>query len=977
MATLWRMPRTVALLTLGILTLGYAVFSLLLQARLPYDGVLWSEFSSSGFSVANVLNEHPGGFQVGDQLIEIQGRDLWAWLDDTLRGRASVDWKVGDEIAYRVRRGDEIVPIQVKLTSFPLGTLLVWRLGAYGLALLSLAVGGYVLIARPQDTAAQLLFLTTVGLTLALLLHVQTMILVTPWMFVVESLLKFLGRSIMCSAFLHLFVLFPVIKPAFQPPHSRRRNWLRALHFFTLLASALIGLIGGHTPANKLALAWQGLLWVSILMLLGGVISIVHTYLTVHEATVRSQIRWIAWGSIVGLLPYIVATALPEALSGRAWLTIEITSFFIVALPVTVAIAVVRYRLFDIDLLIRHSLLYTLILIGLAGIYFLLNALFDSLLEQIVGHDSPRAATFFSTLITVSLFWLWQQRAARTINRLLYPDYVDASTLLAETTEKLSSAIRHEDVEALLTQSIPARVGARGGNLQVLGDTEIQLGTQAGRERLLLWDQLWNQWREQGAEPIVYSMPPAWLPANILDTMVGPNTALIFPLAAGDQMVGLWMLGARRSGLPYTTSETRALNSLARQAAIAVQNARLVRQLESQSQWLVNEVRRRTQDLADEHNRLSVILQNMADGLLVTDKQGRVVLFNTAVQDMLCCRHPLTIGLPIERFVDNPALPSLMRHALDRPGEIPTDHFDLDGHVLLASATALPDRSNVITVLRDITRETEIDRMKSEFISTASHELRTPLTSILGFARLIQRTFDRIIAPSIVGSAEAQRAAQRIQNNLAFIADEGERLTRLINDMLDLAKIEDGKMEWHDRSLSLNEIVKTSLQMLSAQTIEKALELRNRIPAGLPPLVADADRIEQVIMNLVANAIKFTDHGYIEVCAEALPPGFSNPHWQPADPTMPSILVWVRDTGAGIPPQDMARLFVRFQQAVGDVVENKPQGTGLGLAICQEIIKHYGGEIWAESSVGQGSTFYFVLPLRPVDARVDAAETIQ
>lgn len=128
-----------------------------------------------------------------------------------------------------------------------------------------------------------------------------------------------------------------------------------------------------------------------------------------------------------------------------------------------------------------------------------------------------------------------------------------------------------------------------------------------------------------------------------------------------------------------------------------------------------------------------------------------------------------------------------------------------------------------------------------------------------------------------------------------------------------------------------------------------------------------------MIINLVTNAIKFTERGHVEVSARALPPGFSDAHWQPADPDTPSILVWVRDTGTGISEQDQDRLFVRFQQAVGDVVEDKPQGTGLGLAICKEIVNHYNGEIWFESTVGQGSTFYFALPLQPGDTSVGAS----
>ena len=238
--------------------------------------------------------------------------------------------------------------------------------------------------------------------------------------------------------------------------------------------------------------------------------------------------------------------------------------------------------------------------------------------------------------------------------------------------------------------------------------------------------------------------------------------------------------------------------------------------------------------------------------------------------------------------------------------------------------------------------------VKNSFLSTVSHELRTPLTSVLGFAKIVKRRLEDRIFPNLQSEeSQIQRAKQQVEKNLGIIISEGERLTQLINDVLDLAKIEAGKIEWQMEAIHLEEIINRSVEATKAQFQEKNLLLHKEIPNELPIMTGDRNKLSQVIINLLSNAAKFTDHGQVNIRV-----------WQED----PALILSVADTGIGIAPEDQPKVFEKFNQ-IGDILTDKPKGTGLGLPICKEIIQHHGGKLWLESKLGQGSTFYFSLPL--------------
>ncbi len=228
----------------------------------------------------------------------------------------------------------------------------------------------------------------------------------------------------------------------------------------------------------------------------------------------------------------------------------------------------------------------------------------------------------------------------------------------------------------------------------------------------------------------------------------------------------------------------------------------------------------------------------------------------------------------------------------------------------------------------------ELDRLKDEFLTTVTHELRTPLTSIRSFSEILHHNPDL---------PESKR-----REFLTIVIKEIERLTRLINQVLDLAKIEAGRFDWQIIDLDVKEVVGEAIAATGQLFNDKQIALSANVPEGLPPVQADHDQLMQVIINLLSNAVKFSPAGAGRVAVEV-------------HPTPAGIEIRVSDNGPGIAPEHQKHIFEKFKQ-VGDTLSNKPAGSGLGLAISRRIVEHFGGRIWVESDSGRGAAFTVLLP---------------
>ncbi len=357
----------------------------------------------------------------------------------------------------------------------------------------------------------------------------------------------------------------------------------------------------------------------------------------------------------------------------------------------------------------------------------------------------------------------------------------------------------------------------------------------------------------------------------------------------------------------------------------------------------------------------NAVIEGMLDSVVVLDRHNRVVDLNPAARQLLDVTPAQVIGRPgVELFARWPHLVAQYRDLPEVRTQVAVDgvegrrYFDL-------SISSLSDSrgrpTGHLIVLHDATEMVQAKeaaeaatQAKSAFLATISHELRTPLTSVLGFAKISKRRLEEVIFPAVtVDGRKVERAIQQVGSNMDIIVSEGERLTKLVNDVLDLTKIEAGKVDWHMGSVSVPEVIEQSVAVTAALFREKPLDLALDLAEALPPVWGDHDRLVQVVVNLLSNAVKFTDEGTVTCRAR-----------QVGD----ELVVSVIDTGVGVDPDDHDKVFEQFVQ-VGDTLTGKPRGTGLGLPICKNIVEHHAGRIWVESDgqPGQGANFSFSLPV--------------
>jgi PAS domain S-box-containing protein len=396
---------------------------------------------------------------------------------------------------------------------------------------------------------------------------------------------------------------------------------------------------------------------------------------------------------------------------------------------------------------------------------------------------------------------------------------------------------------------------------------------------------------------------------------------------------------------------------------LAIAFNQMTSQLKMSGEQLADYSRTLEQKVEQRTSEIKAIIDNMVDGLVVVDGENRITQFNPAIAGMIgVSSKAVSAAKNYTDVFKAEAIATLVASTRENPKQVFSEEFSLaDRRTGKAVATSIyrdvatsenaePSTSYLGTVIliRDITAEKEMDRMKTDFIATVSHELRTPLTSVLGFAKLIQKKLEESILPLIqTDDKKVNRSIRQVTENIAIIVSEGTRITKLINEVLDVAKIEAGKMQWNMDRLEITEVIDRAFAATSALFEQKGLEPIKAIASDLPKIQGDKDRLIQVVINLISNAVKFTDKGCITCQVKQQDQ---------------SIVVSVTDQGVGISESDQPKVFEKFKQ-VGDTLTDKPQGTGLGLPISREIVEYHGGKIWVESELGKGSTFSFSLPI--------------
>ncbi|MCX7683130.1 MAG: ATP-binding protein [Anaerolineae bacterium] len=476
------------------------------------------------------------------------------------------------------------------------------------------------------------------------------------------------------------------------------------------------------------------------------------------------------------------------------------------------------------------------------------------------------------------------------------------------------------DLNQVLNRVVDAAVylaDAEEGMLLLLDEEENELYLRAAKN---VDDKIAHVLRmrvdDSVAGRVIQTGRPVFLTGERAKVVTGylARTLLYLPLRVPDRgVVGVLGVINRKEEQSFSERDVFLLSALADYAAIAIANARLFEALEA------------------ERLKLETVLREAQEAIIVVDNENRVLLCNRAACDALDIVEAEVVGKPVEIAIPHPVLNSLFSEGYSTKRAVRCEVALNTGRTLNAQITPVPGVGQVL-MMQDITYLKELDRIKSEFVTTISHDLRTPLTTIQGYIELLPK------AGSL--NAQQQEFILRARNSM-------ETITALLNTFLDIDMLEAG-LEMEMQPCDLVQIVEEAIQRYRPQIEQRKQELRWEPPSGIPPVGGNPYRLRQVVENLLSNATKFTaEGGWIAVSVEK---------------DQNHVIVHVADNGIGIPPAEQPYIFDKFYRVESDETMGIP-GSGLGLALVKSVIDRHRGRVWVESRPGVGSVFSFILPV--------------
>ncbi len=485
---------------------------------------------------------------------------------------------------------------------------------------------------------------------------------------------------------------------------------------------------------------------------------------------------------------------------------------------------------------------------------------------------------------------------------------------LAEVGRMVTGSLALDEVLTAAVDAAVTLTGAQEGTLLLVDEHTGELYVRAERNfddafvrtfRLKVEDSLAGRVMESGEPLLVSRQGPQKIKTAYL-----VHSLIYAPLRSRGRVIGVLGVDHRDQAGEFTRDHLMMVSAIADFAASAIENARLYAASES------------------ERSKLETILTNVRDGVIVLDERDNLLFINRAAMNAFDVFGDDLLGRHVSEVIQHDDFLRLIEmayHNLPEQEEIRV----ADGRYFSVQGAQIPDVGLALT-LHDISHLKELDRIKSEFVSTVSHDLRSPLTAVMGYVELLER----------VGPLNDQQRAfiQRVQLSI-------QNITSLINELLDLGKIEAG-FDTHKELVDFGPLVRFVVDELRLKAEEKTQHLTVSIEPDLPALLASPARLQQVAENLIGNAIKYTPAGgrvEVRVFQEEK-----------------QVILQVSDNGPGIPLADQPYIFDKFYRA-SNVPDDVP-GSGLGLAIVKSIVEAHDGRVWVESFPGEGTTFTVVLP---------------
>ncbi len=561
--------------------LVYVVGLLALNITTPADGYSASAdyFSPAGFTIKNVLINRPNGLREGDLIVAVGGKPVEEWLSMAFTGAPNVT-KVGQIIPYTVIRNGQTLVVPIKLEHLPIKTIFSrWGMPLF-ITTLMLAMGIFVFLKKPQDMAARAMLMMTLTFFVQMnsmdVLDIQFSDVLDSRPFLTFLIADWPGFGALLGAALYLALVFPVIKP-FMLHHQR--IWILLYIAPGFLSLSLAWLIS-HTWSEWLSIGSLLNNLIGLILLIGTITNVVHSYFTAPDATARVQMRWIIWGSITPISTWLLLFALPNLIFGHSILPSRIVVVPFLMLVVAFSFSIIKYRLMDIDTVINRSLVYLTLTTLTGGLYFSIVAALTSLLQWFDFNHNDQQMPFLVAIFIALIFTPLRERIQFLIDRTFYRNKLNFSHLLDELSSELTMTIVLSDLVFLLSQVVPQRLNISHADVMILDSVGKQFISTKDNWTLPLQSEL-PQYLLNSKKALLIDAP---------DTVANPLTeplrardiALCLPLIVGQKLVGLYLLGRKRSMEFYSSEEIGFLTTLRHQATVSIENARLYEQVANQ-----------------------------------------------------------------------------------------------------------------------------------------------------------------------------------------------------------------------------------------------------------------------------------------------------------------------------------------------------------------------------------------------------------
>ena len=907
-----------------------------MQFSYPHDGIISAnsaglirELDSFG-RVTNHLN-------VGDIIVSIDGVP-YSEAANIYKNKFP-----GDNVAFVVIRNGKEVTQTIQLIAPKIEVILSFSVVVI-LALLFWGVGVGVLSFKPGDMTSNLFFLLTQVSSLFLAAGLSSSV-GPSW---TSNLFNFFLWLIGPVA-VHLHYYFPQ-----SVQFQRRGAFLTGLYALALLGGIPYLIIGaeGIRASNWSSQSYAaGLIFLAINLVF--VISLlINGYRNAVSPGVRSKIRIVVLGGVISLAPVITLSLLPDALFRQQVVSYNVAFLFLGIFPITYGYAIVRHRLIEIDRHVNRGATYILVFSILGGVYALLYAI-QSLFEL----EKYIRGALINTLLVLalaSLLPILYRRVQRIVDTAFYGSWYDYRSAVTQITRSL---------EQITEMSLLARtIGDRLVSVLQLEDACIFLRDLEGGFSVIEvaphpkpedQDSLAFQPLPKnsltyllnigavGRESLRETLAEVKLSPEEHELLASEQIYLWVPVIGHGQVLGLLALGPKLGGDVFSGEDMDILRIVARQMGPLIENIHLVTRLRQYAAELEKRVEERTAELFNAKERVEAVLSSVGDGVVVTDLEGNILTVNQAFEDQSGYKAEEVIGEPLYALLngqENQEKSLEIQESLELEsrwsGELGTNrkggsHYD----VLLTIAPVRNQSGEIIGYVssqRDITQYKELERLKDQFILEVSHELRTPVTNMGLFAELLER-----------GKPEKKNEYMQV------LKTQISQLMRMIEDILDLSRLEVGKLKRTAFSeLDLNLLTEQVVAAHSPLAEESGLELIYEPGENLPIVYGEQNQIARVLTNLISNAIRYTNDGYVIVKTYGEDYG---------------VWIEVKDTGIGIDEADFPHLFERFYRGQ-KVSQSKIMGSGLGLAIVKEIVDLHEGKIDWDSVNGEGSTFRVWFP---------------